>query len=147
MILFLNSPTRDEIYAVRKGIAHLALYVERNLIILLYKFGQAIRWSDAPYSVHLVPQEERVELATDENSWALLHILLVDAETGIIKAMRVISLPPDFTSALHRAIKDQAAMPFTPASYNAELESLYAGYSSETLAQMAPIHYVSPTAS
>ena len=142
LILFLNAPTRDEIYDVKKGAAHLALYVERNLIILLYKFGQSIRWSDAPYSIHLVPKEERVEpAATDENSWALLHILLVDASNGILKAMRVISLSPEFTSALHRAIKDQAAMPFTVDSYNAELAGLYAGYSSETLAQMAPIHF------
>jgi len=73
----------------------------------------------------------------------LLHIILVDASNGIVRAMRVISLSPEFTQALHRAIQEQAEMPFARAGYNGELESLFAHYSSSELAQMAGVRFSS----
>ena len=142
LILFLGGPNKKEVEDVKNGDAEFALFVERDLIILLYKFGQSIDWSDAPFSIHLVPLAERVlpELIND-NTRVLLHVLLVDASTGIIKAMRAISLSNEFSAALHQAILDQAKKTFTKNEYDRELTGLYNGYSSSTLATMAPIHY------
>lgn len=145
LVLFLNNSTPSEIRDVGKGEAQFALYVERSLIIMLYKFGKSIPWSDAPFSIHLVPADQRIlpPPVTGDYDGALLHILLVDASNGILKAMRALSLSAEFTTALHHAITEQAKMPFSQAAYNKELNGLYAGYSSDELAQMAPIHYTS----
>jgi hypothetical protein len=144
LLLFFNKPTPDEINAVRVGEAEFALFVERSLIILLFKFGDGIPWSDAPYSIHLIPKEKRKEAPeTTDTQYALLHIVLVDASNGVINALRVISMPPEFTQALHRAINAQLNMIFTSSAYNGELENLFERYSSETLAQMAYLHFTS----
>ena len=111
---------------------------------MLYRFGHGVDWSDAPYSIHLVqPQEDRILPPEVVDAGVILNIVLVDASTGIIKALRAISMPPGFTQPLHKAIREQAAMPFTRAAYNGELESLYKGYPSEILARMAPVHFKS----
>jgi hypothetical protein len=144
LILFFDRPTPEEVKTVSKARAEFALFVERSLIVMMYRFGQEVPWSDAPYSIHLVPREERVvppvSLPTE---WALLHIILVDASSGVIRAMRVLSMPPEFTQALHRAIQEQAEMPFTRAKYNGELEQLFAGYSSFDLARMSGVRFSS----
>jgi hypothetical protein len=145
LVLFLARPTSDETQAVRRGDAELALFVERSLIVLLYRFGQALPWSDAPYSIHLVPFEQRtLPPETGPEEHALLQIILVDAGTGIIKAMRVVSMSPDFTQTLHNAIRKQFDQPFTRSAYNGELEKLFARYSSADLAKMAQIRFSYP---
>lgn len=144
LVLFLNSPTENEVRAVKNGNADFALFVERSLIVLVYQFGDGLPWSDAPYNIHLVPPEQRAVPPTLSNGErALLHIVLVDASNGIIRAMRVIAMPPEFTQALHRAIREQEAMPFTRSGYNGELEGLYARYSSADLASMAGVRFSS----
>lgn len=144
LVLFLNSPTADEINAVRRESAEFGLFVERDLIVLLYRFGSALGWSDAPYSIHLVPREQRsTPPSTNESEHALLHVMLVDATNGIVRALRVIAMPPEFTQALHRAIQEQAEMPFTRSGYNGRLESLFRGYSSAELAAMAGVQFTS----
>lgn len=141
LVLFFDRPTSKETQAVRKEVVEFALFIERRLIVMLYRFGTAIPWSDAPYSIHLVPSEQRtLPPATGPAEQALLHIVLVDASSGIIRALRVVSLVPEFTQALHRAIREQAEMPFTRADYNGELESLFARYSSAELARMSRLH-------
>jgi hypothetical protein len=144
LILFLAHPSSKEVSDLQNGISEFALYVENDLIILLYRFGQSIDWSDAPFSIHLVPPAEKVlpNLIADE-ARALLHVLLVDASTGIIKAMRIISLSNVFSVALHQAINDQAKKPFNKSEFDRELAGLYNRYSSAALAAKAPIHFVS----
>jgi hypothetical protein len=144
LVLFLNRPTSDEIQSVRRGRAEFALFVKHSLIILLYRFDPALPWSDAPYSIHLVPPEQRtVPARTSAGQMALLHIVLVDASSGITRALRVISMPPDFTQVLHKAIQEQAKLPFTRSAYNGELEALYQRYPSADLAKMAAVRFSS----
>ena len=50
------SDVRDEVISdVRRGEAELALIVELPLIVITYRFGRSIPWSDVPYSWHLQP--------------------------------------------------------------------------------------------
>lgn len=132
LLLCLACPTGTEVEAVRRGEAEFALYAHEDLIVLLYRFGAAgrgIPWSDAPYSWHLVPAGERAlppDVAGNER--ALLTVVLVDAATGIIRALRVVSWSPAFTAAVHAAIRAQAARPWSEAVYDAALDLLYARY-------------------
>lgn len=147
LVLFFNQPTHDEIRAVSKAWVEFALYSTDTQIVMLYRFGAAIPWSDAPYSIHLVPPEQRtLPPETGPEEGALLHVVLVDASNGIIRAMRAIAMPPGFTQALHAAIREQAQLPFTRATYNGALESLFAHYTSAELADMAGIRFSSSPA-
>src|SRR3989442_1943192 len=58
--MFLGSPTRDEVEAVRHGECEFALAYDDGVIFFLYRFGEAIRWSDSPYFFHLIPSGEPI---------------------------------------------------------------------------------------
>ena len=144
LVIFMAAPSSDETHAVKKGRFDLTLYANGPLIILPFCFeGQP--WSDAPYSVHLVPEAERTipALIDDPSQGAALHIVLVDAATGIIRALRLVGLSNDFSNALHRAIQEQAAIPWDSNEYDMMLEATYSRYSSEQLARLSGISYSS----
>lgn len=143
LVLFFNHPTPEEIHDVARGEVDFALYERGAQIVMLYRFGQALPWSDAPYSIHLVPTEERVLPPETAEGAELLHVVLVNAATGIIAALRAIAIPQDFLQVLYSAIHRQAALPFTRAIYNGELESLFARYDSAALAGLATVRFSS----
>lgn len=73
---------------------------------------------------------------TDAHAWMIETddptpglVVATDAATsGIIRALRVLSMPPAFTTALSLAIRDQAAQPFEARQYDAALADLYRRY-------------------
>jgi hypothetical protein len=117
---------------VRKGRADFALVVDPPVLMLCYRLGDGIHWSDAPFSWHRVPADQRaLPPDTEPVQRALLHAVLIDANNGIIRAMRAMSLSPSFTAALHRAIRAQAAIPWEPRAYDATLALLQRRTSAE----------------
>jgi hypothetical protein len=96
---------------------------------LLYQFGKAIPISDSSYSIHLVPKEERtIPKELKENQKAIITIILVSAENGIIQALRQIALSCDFSIKLHNAIREQASKPFNSQEHYKQIAKTYAQY-------------------
>ncbi len=110
-----------------RGPAEFALIVEQPVLVLAYRFGEAIRWEDTPYSWHLQPESRRVvpAAAVAPEARALLWITLVGSDDGIIHAQRGMTLSPPFTRALHDAIRAQAFRPFDPCACTAAIANLY----------------------
>lgn len=126
--MFLRHPSSNEIRAIRSGDTEFALVIDWPVLLLLYRFGDAIPWSDAPYSWHMVPEHQRTvpaEIATGQS--AMLSIILVDADTGIIRVLRAVTLSPHFSRALHEAIAAQSVTRFNQAEFDAKLAELYRG--------------------
>jgi hypothetical protein len=141
LVLFLADPTDREVESVRQGPAEFALHVEPPMILLLYRFEPGIPWGDAPFSIHRVPEAERelpASLLTPE-ARALLHVLLVDASTGLLRAIRAVSLSAQFSAALHGAIRAQAIAEWDPAKYDAKLSEIYNRAQSDALARAAEV--------
>jgi hypothetical protein len=90
-------------------------------------YGKA--WSDAPYHYQLVPERDRIAPPDpgklSPESRAILHIVLVNATGGQIRALRAVSLSPEFTRGLFSAIGHQAAGPFDAQRYDSQLKALY----------------------
>ena len=113
LVLFLASPSPEEVQDIRDGRLELALLPYRSALFLLYQFGR-MPWSDVPYNIHLVervmgPQvlPSRLDSPDDETYRAWLHVVLVDAVTGIVQALRAVSMSPAFTRRLHQEIRAQ----------------------------------------
>jgi hypothetical protein len=72
--------------------------------------GPAMPWSDSAFSWWNVTEEDRKIPAPQANpaERVLLKIILIEAATGIVKAIRVTTLSPAFTEKLHDAIRTQA---------------------------------------
>lgn len=118
LLFFLADPTRMELDSIRRGPAEFAVTEVDGLLFLLFQFAPGIPWSDAPYEYWLnAPEHRTVPVAPQEmseNMRALLNVFLVDARTGILLAMRAISLPLNVTRTLHTAIGrqvDRGALP------------------------------------
>lgn len=138
--LLWNDPTENEVAAVRQGPTRFAFVVRGPVIFFLFRFGD-MPWSDAPYSVHLVPEDRRGELPenTSADHRALLQVHLVGARSGVVAALRAVSLSPNFTRALETAIRRQAAEPFPGQSaYDAAIAETYRRFpSSAAMAKAA----------
>lgn len=119
-------PSMEEIFAVRKARAEFALGLERDILFLFFRFGDRL-WSDASYTYWLMPENQRSlpEAEATENTRARLNVILIDATSGLIKALRAVTFSPEFTGALHEAIRIQAENPVTPAEYEAALSDVY----------------------
>lgn len=127
--MFLPSPGDGEVEAVRHGAASFALYIEHPVLLLLYRFADTIEWSDAPYSWWMVAAEMRGTppvLAKTER--VVLSITLVDADTGIIRALRALSWSAGFSAQMHRAIRQQAEGSFDQGRFDQTLERIYQRY-------------------
>lgn len=111
LLLSMKNLHPKEIEVVREAEAEFGLYCENGVIFLLYRFGEALPWSDSAFSWWNVAEEDRRLPAPQINpaTRILLKIILVEAATGIVKAIRVTTLSPDFTEKLHNAIREQAA--------------------------------------
>lgn len=135
LILRFNTPSRQEVEAARKGKAEFALLTRGDVLFFLYRFGEnKIPWSDCPFSWHLVPQERRALPPVEgELTQAVLQVILLDATTGIIKVLRLVSFSPDFTRVLLNAIRVQASTPWPGnTSYDNQIQQVYAHYPSTT---------------
>lgn len=111
LLLSMKNLHPKEIEAVRQAEAEFGLYCENSIIFLLYRFGEVLPWSDSVFSWWNVSEEDRRIPAPQENpdERILLKSILVEAATGIVKAIRVTTFSPDFTEKLHDAIREQAS--------------------------------------
>lgn len=144
--LFVARPTPKEILGVQRAPMEFALTVEGDVIFLLWKIQGAFPWCDAPYSWHKVPLEHRTLPATlppgmEKRRYEILQIVLIDATTGILKAMRAVVLPPQLMAALNAAITAQSQRPFDRADYDLQEAELYRKYPTpKALLDRAQIH-------
>jgi hypothetical protein len=130
------------IQAVRSGEVELALYGRREhpeeypLVLLLYRIAGACDWSDAPYAWNFVPPERRTlpPAAATPSTRALLQVLLVDADTGILRAIRAVTMSPALTTLLHAAIQEQATGSWDLDAYDTALRRLQREHTPGSLA-------------
>lgn len=127
LVLFYADPSKDEVREIAKARCEFALVERESAIVLCFRFGSG-EWSDAPFSWHLVPERERDLPSADleAEKRAVLTVVLVDAGTGITRALRQVSWTPAFTRAMHEAIRKQADAPWDDLAFGRAIQSLYA---------------------
>lgn len=137
LILPLRHPRSIEIRAFKTGTAEFAFGLIGPALVFLYRFGPAIGWGDAFYTYHKLPAAEQTlpPVLTGQQR-ALVECILVEANTGIVKALRVVSFSPDFSRLLHEAIRKQAAAPY-PADYDRQVRALMDKYDTQQLLAQA----------
>jgi hypothetical protein len=134
LLIILSKPTPQEIQSIRNGKVELGLFIRENVIFFLSKFG-SMSWMDSPYSIHLSKPFEFEDLTPDIGY--SLNVILTDASTGIIKAMRLIGMPNVFSHKLQEAIDKQKALPFESASYNQLINKIYKKYNTDAMVKQA----------
>ncbi len=87
----------------------LALADEPPAIWLLFRFGEVMPWRYAPFNIHKLPEPLRpdpVFFTKPEHCFGFyLHVL--DADTGIVRGLRMLQLTPVFSRKLAELIQSQ----------------------------------------
>ena len=140
LILFWNSPTQAEVEGFRMQPMEVALFTHGPATFLLYKIKDVCEWSDVAFNVHLVPEAQRElpnEIAGDR---ARFKMILVDADDGVIRAKRIVSLDKVMTQAMKHTMHEQFAGAFNRFIYDAAVQEVYGRYAdSDALVSVAEV--------
>jgi hypothetical protein len=134
LIMFLPNLSALQVQDVMDGRCEFAFLEAGDVIVLLFRFGGTMPWGDALYSWHLIrqrnPEEATIpDVDGTEAARILLHVFLVEANTGILKGVRDVSLSPAFSAVLQAAIVRQAERPWPGGEeYARQVEELYRKY-------------------
>lgn len=130
LVVCYNRPTEKEIDAFSKEIEFKYTVVSGIIFILLKPEGQ--NWLDMPYNREL----SKGTLIFDKLPEGLglpVHIMVVDAGTGVLKYQRFVGLSTRFTNALYKEICKQGHID----DYNAALSQVYAKYTTQQLVKFS----------
>ena len=113
--LFLGGATRHEVEAVRSGPVQFGFFAEPEGLFLIARFGTRLSF-DCSYNWHRLSADDRTLPPPSEETSpklrAILTIILVEATSGVVLALRGVTFSPEFTRAIHRAIADQVGAPY-----------------------------------
>lgn len=126
--LFWSRPTLKEINGFLGQPVELALYVEQSVLFLLYRIVDICEWSDVAYNIHQLRAEEQLVPADVPGSRARVQMTLVNADSGIILAKRMLNISPALTQALRHTLQEQMQTPLSRAEYEAQVQQAYARY-------------------
>lgn len=142
LVVMAARPTAAERAAFKAGgTAEFAFAVEGPVLLFFWR-AEGWPWSEAPYAWQLqrtdgVPSTADIGDATG----VMLDMILVDAATGLVAAMRRVALPGRFGRALHEAIVAQSqAEGWSEPAYDGALRRLMARPTSDLVARAHADH-------
>ena len=122
-------PTPMEVYGARRGSIHLGLLpFGMHTLFLLAKFEHLYNgWIDAPMAWARVPVPLRALPDRADDEGLPLTLTLVDAASGIVHALRMLTVTPTFARALTAAVRNQEAnlAEYSEAAHEAEIAQAY----------------------
>lgn len=137
-----NNPTAKEIEGAKSGTLEMSYYVRGPIIFVCLKIQGCGRWMDMPFSIRL---HENVNFDwSDEivdGQGLAITVMLVDAQTGILKSYRLIGASTAFSRGLRSAILQQYEQSFDKDEYFRLLNETYRSLTSDQIAQRAEGHF------
>lgn len=138
--LFWSQPSATEIAGFRDRPIEVALYPDAALALLLYRIDQICEWSDVAFHYQRVPETERELPEEPTGERGRLRLFLVDCDTGLIVARRLVSLDKVMTQALRHTWHAQAGSHFDPLQYDLALQQIHARFpDSDALVRVAEV--------
>lgn len=140
LYLFLPNLTKNEIDSIRNGKYRFALTEISNMLVFLYEFKNGILLSDTPFhfslskrSINDLPNE------IDTNAGFGLNVIAVDSATGIVQALRLITLGERFSNKLLEICKNQYQNPVDPTQHYINVQNLQSRYQAKQLLKYSSV--------
>lgn len=135
LALFMARITPQEIADIRTGVAEFAWVDGEHVAVLGYRFGGEGRgWSDNPYHPGRDRHAGLPAGAGEADKHLVVSVVLVDADTGLIVAMRQTTWPPGFVRRVAETVNRMLATGYREAAHDGALDAIYSRYpSSEAL--------------
>lgn len=125
LVLVIENPTEAEIAAVVSGVPRFAWITAPNVALLAWAFDPGIPWSDVPYSPHLERPGHTPGICAVPRRPAVVNIVLVDAATGLVRAVRDTTWPHEFVTVVRDSVAEMAAAPVNMNAIDAAMAMLY----------------------
>lgn len=136
LMAFFSFPRPDEIEQFKAGhnfeIRFTELY---GVIMLTFKIGD-LNWMEAPYTPHLSSNLTKFQLP-NENQGLSLTLMLIDTNSGKIKAIRLVGLSEKFTKKLFGTIMDEKMKDFDVSEYDRKRFEICQRYTTKQIANMS----------
>ncbi|MGC9031106.1 MAG: hypothetical protein ACP5LD_15740 [Desulfomonilaceae bacterium] len=148
LVAALPNPATEVIKSVREGEVSFGLAAREQALFLLIKIG-TLPWRAAHYNWWINPPVMRPDAlgAFISNDTVIdINMCLVDAETGIVKALKTLRLSEDFSEALLQIVELQARNRFDPWAYLDTVEKAAIDYQNERVVVAESIVMCSPRA-
>ena len=125
LVLFIHRPNELETMAFQELTPRVGVHLEEPVIWLLFDLP-TVHTADAPFTPHLVPPEARhfPRPRTPETRYPLT-VVMADAATGIIKALRYATLSPAISRQMHGAAAALLHRPFDNGKYHRAVDDMY----------------------
>lgn len=127
LLIALAAPEQSEITAIESGRADFAWVNSAHLALVAFRFDQGIDWSDFPYTPHRAEHPSGIAI-DDEPSELLLRVVLVDANTGLVRAVRELCWPAQFAQVARASAARLWESPFSERAADQEQDRLYTRY-------------------
>jgi len=142
MLLYAYRDWRPaELDAIRERRASFtcALWFETSPVLIFQSRFGVMPWSDSFFTYHLVPDDYRrlPEIYANPDERAICSIVGINADDGVVVALRVLTFSPSFTRQLHAAIVRQAQARFDEAEYNDNYAYIMKNYTTRELRRRA----------
>lgn len=141
IILFFNRITKKEMKNFIKGDVQLALYQSGPIIFILAEITGCLSWSDIPYTIHMVKDEAKPEILSKiifkEGQGIPVYLVLVEGNSGIVKAMRMIRAETEFSNTMVDLTRRQALSLFNQSDYDDHLRYIQQEKSAEDMLEEA----------
>jgi len=121
----VSSPKKRDLDNFSKGRVFVALRPFRSVLFFMFKIEGFYEWSDQGISVCLVPLEDRDRLEHQAGTHIPLNIVLVDADTGKVAAMRMVTFSPQFSELFLHTFRQQLVTAFDPALHTQSIAEAY----------------------
>jgi hypothetical protein len=121
----IASPSALEMEGFQKGRIHVALYEQKKVLFFLFKIDQLFDWSDQPLSVRLLPESDQEIPDLPSGMRTLLSLVLVDARTGLVLALRAVTYSHHFSALFRKALVRQKEDTFSREEHLATIASVY----------------------
>lgn len=105
LLIHYNFPTLEEKQAFKDKIS-IRFAIANELIFILVRMGN-LNWSDCVYYRHNHKEKEINFPVISDNMGILIHVMFIDATTGILLAQKVIGCETDGSRKFIEAIKNQ----------------------------------------
>jgi hypothetical protein len=126
--LCFSSPSQKDIEAFSSGRVDVGLYIEANVIFWLFRIERLMDWSDQGFSIRLLSEAEQFIPPMSDDGRIPLNLVLVDADTGLVSALRMVTYSPHFTRLFYRAIQRQKDAEFDHQRHADTVAAIYKRY-------------------
>ena len=128
LVRFWHSPSESEIEAHRGSASFAAVLVSEHLLMFAYRFG-SLDWCDAPFQARRLASALQGIPAGDVASPISLRTVLVDADTGHVRAFRRDELSSEVSAIIRGSLAMQLDVPFDDEVAGQHLSTMHQHFS------------------